>query len=83
MATSLKTVKVTLKDGIEGRAVKVTPRNYLAVMFWSGAEDASNVEKKSYKLRVPLNGSKMIRIAVPGDQVVKTSKGFQVIKAHV
>jgi hypothetical protein len=85
MATTPKTFKVLLKDGSEGRAVRLTARNNLTILNWiPGAEHRESVSKtgqsSNQRIMLPVNGSKAIRAAYYDDWIVKTGKGFQVVK---
>lgn len=83
--TSPRTFKVFLKDGTEGRAVRLTARNDLTVLNWiPEAELRKQVSKigqiTNQRLMLNINGTKKIRAAYYDDWIVKTKKGFQVVK---
>lgn len=85
MAVSPKTHKVLLKDGTEVRAVKLSARNHLTCLNWiPGAEFRSQVSKggqeSNQRLMIPINGSKVVRAVYFDDWIVKTDKGFYVVK---
>lgn len=85
MTSSPKTHKVLLPNGFEGRAVRLTPRNNLTVLNWiPGAEARIQVSKggqeTNQRIMIPINGSKIIRAAYYDDWIVKTKKGFAVVK---
>lgn len=85
MATTPKTFKVLLKDGTSGRAVRLTARNNRTVLDWiPGAEHRETVSKKgqssNHRIMLPVNNTKVIRAAYYDDWIVKTDKGFQVVK---
>lgn len=85
MASSPKTHKVLLKDGTEGRAVRLSARNDRTVLNWvPGAVLRKTISKagqeSNQRLMLNVRGTKTVRAAYYDDWVVKTSKGFQVVK---
>lgn len=85
MATLPRTFKVLLPNGLKGRAVRLTSRNNLTVLNWiPGAVYREHVSKDgqstSQRIMLPVNGTKVIRAAYYGDFIVKTEKGFSVVK---
>lgn len=93
MASTIKTTAVTMKDGREGRGVKVTEKNSEAVAEWLGEKRISRIwgTKKDgsiKNLRIKLRTPKGIRAAYVGDIIVKFQANrkleplFIVIKAE-
>ena len=85
MATSPRTEKVFLANGSEGRAVRFHARNNITVLNWvPNAEYREQVSKagqtSNQRIMLSVNGSKVVRAAYYEDYIVKTEKGFAVVK---
>ena len=85
VASSPRTSLVLLPNGLEGRAVRLRDRNKLTVLNWiPGAEYREQVGKggkvSNQRIMLPINGGKAVRAAYFDDFIVKTEKGFIVVK---
>jgi len=81
---AIKTKKVVLKDGREGRGVKVTPTNYVDVTnsiigteAWGIVKVAPGGEESNH--RVKIHTKKGYRVANVGDTVVKLGNGDYIV----
>lgn len=82
---SPKTREIVFLDGSIGRGANLTIKNYGAMLRWTGGEAIFEMDKDgnyiNHKIKLYHNGTKLRRVAIPGDLIIKTYKGFTVVKS--